>query len=363
MLLKTKDFDKKLNEDVGGLEKYSIEPFKKKGSYFRKRWNEPITDIDINLYINLNESINSVFKNILKTIQENRNFVFLYTRCGEYKNIKNICDMFPNGNYYFDPNQVNDWLENIKNKIDIDTFQKVYSKLNQNMISLQDLLNVNYIIKKYKQIFWNEKNIEDGFVLEKYEKKEKNEDEKITIDIAFKNDSTPALIRCLYLYKNMVCILDITVKTKSETKNISINDRCYSDDNYKILKSMWWYLTKEGGKLHEKYMETLKNFILIQSKKETLDYLIQYKPELKVQIELIKKILVNFGENLNDDIASKLNTECKNILKILEPYVNPTKRNEIDKFKRLSYEASIKYSYDELKKRFQNRNTSIFSVN
>lgn len=358
MLRKTKDFDRQVMKDIYDFEKFSIKPIKKKGSYFRKNYNELVTDIDINFYFDEKKDVEQPFLDIFQTAKKNPHFVFLYMKCGSY-DIKNICELSHFGDCTFNPKNIDMWLEHIKNKIDKETYEKV-SKLLSKEISLRDVMDVNILIKKYKEIIWNEKEIKDGFVIHKTD--------KIFLKDAVKQDNY-ALIRFLYIYRNMSCIFDFTVKTSSPDRNISILERYYTDDYYKILKSFRWYLKENAMKPYFSLVDTLKDLIIFESKKELYDFILKYKPALNVQLNNLRIILHDFCkffnikfDNINEEIKAQMTFKCKSIMKQLEPLIDPTKLKDIYVFKYYVNKSQIKININELIKRFENGNECPFLI-
>lgn len=350
MLKKSVDFDTVLNNDLDGLNSFSSgEKIKKKGSYFKKKYGDIVTDVDVNIYLDSKEDVSSFIQKITNFLSLNKNFIFLYMKHGEREDIKPICSIQSSGKCIISSTlSLSNWISTLKNKVDSDIFKNIAKVFKQSKISLQDVINVDAKLKPYRELTWNTNEILSGFKIVN--------EKKISISGSF---HVYSLMRYLYVYKEYVCLLDIAIKkvNTNPERDITVLEKYYSQDSYKILKAFKWYLTYQGIKqAYLPFLDQIKELILLQTKIELRDYIIKYQPVSRLYIDKINKEISDLCSSLKiteTQVNLELNRKCKQKMNELRSHIDPLKFNEILKFESIYKESEIPLTFEELKKKYE----------
>lgn len=246
MLKRTPEFDKRLNSDLRNL----ISPFQYRivGSYSVLENGLPITDIDVTVELNLNlNTINA----IIKKLETSASFYFMRVNCGYYSQFTPPWKIDDQGGCSFRLNKAREWAKILE--LPSHKKRRIIEILNDETISLADLLTIEKMIHPECEIIWSLDELKSG-------RKIVNGKEYSIFDVA--KTETP-VIEAVYIFNNQVCAIDIGLFDKRTGSKPQSIHNFYSQAWYKIMKSYRWKIRDEERPEYLKLMNTFVHDIAL----------------------------------------------------------------------------------------------------
>lgn len=269
------------------------------GSFISKKYDEIISDIDIIQYIRYNNyNYKRLSEIISNTSKEGSNIRFIRFYCGLKQNLLLPWKIDDKGNCNFSLENTYKWLTYIEKDIPKDVYTQIYKILKtQETLSLRDLIIVEEIIKQYTNISWSEKDIKNGFKIEK----------GIKYDLLemLKTSQTKNVIKFLYIYNNK----NDKINTKTE---YCLLDCSLNQNRSDIINFYSYYLNNKKSKFKGLKFHLPEN---IKDKyRESIISNIGYLTSLASRLELILKIQKYNKSNMliSEDELKRLTKDVMN---------------------------------------------------
>jgi hypothetical protein len=315
MLIKTRDFVKKLNSH---LYQYSFNkkmPLVLKGSFHNTHF---ISDIDFTSYVYFNEKFIEI---LIRKIENLRDFKFIYLNAGIDVDFKTPWVIYPEWGCDFDILRIQEWLHNFKIKklIPSDSYDEIYEILTKKKLTLGDLIDVQDILDNYNTIKWFLKDIKKGVKIIR--------GHTYILLEELKRDSGPVL-NSLYIHGDDIVSVDVGLVDKRYKHQIwSRMYKYYTSNWYRILKSYKKTISKDYDVEYKKVLSTLEydNALIAQS--NLLNSLMKYKVVSQDRINYVAQDLQTRLENHN--IKDK---NLKNVVLILQKKLDKKAKPYVDYF-------------------------------
>lgn len=254
MILKTEEFDRKLQADKKELLGYKGNYMYIKGSYRDKPIGSYLTDIDIVLEANYDDkNFLEMVRRILVNIGRSKNWIFLYSNQGASDEIQIPWSVTNDSSCIYDQNEAKIWFNKNKHLFSRKDIEFVAKKLFSEYISLRDIEQVyTFIYLKYK-IQWKARDVFRGFIIydnHKYDFLKMVKKRGIVFKLVYHPD------------ENTYIPIDFAIADKKYTNKIpppaiSIR-RFYTKEWYHTLKYYRRYLPK-SGKIRDEYTNIMKS--------------------------------------------------------------------------------------------------------
>lgn len=349
MLIKTKEFVKKLNSR---LYQYSFNrkmPLSLKGSF---HYTHFISDIDFTAYVYFNEKFIEI---LIHKLERLKDFKFMYLNAGIDIDFKLPWVIHPEWGCDFDLLKVRKWLADFKVKkvIPRDSYIEIEKILTKRKLLMGDLIDVQEILDRYNTIKWFLPDIKKGV-------KTIKGTTYVLLD-ELKKEVGPVL-NSIYIDGKDIVSVDIGLVDKRYRHPIwSRMYKYYTENWYKILKSYKKLISKDYESEYKQVISTLEYDNALVAQASLLNSLMKYKVVDQQHINYVaqdlQKRLEKEGikaKNLKDVVSilqKKLDEKSK-------PYVNYflDKLSAHGKIKtyqrlRLTEVAKIPTSTKKLKKR------------
>ena len=222
------------------------------GSYFEKKLDELITDIDILQILNFSDD----FIVRLKEIVKSEKFKFVRFHCGYNKKLRIPWKIdYYSDNHYYDNVKVEEWVDYIRKN-----YPSLYGKIShifsKDTISLQDIVNTEEILEKDILLLWTKDDIEKGIkIVDGLEYKLQDE---------LLNYKGNKLIKFIYKYDQYHCLVDVNFreyKNKDCRKWKNNKYERYSNDVYKKFKRLGGFLDEDDLKEYQVYNRKIKELV------------------------------------------------------------------------------------------------------
>ena len=246
------------------------------GSYPGKKYNEPISDIDVvqNVYIN-EKSINR-FQQIIKKMSLS-NFKFIRFYCGIKENLRIPWTIDEKGNCNFSLENTYRWVDNIRSYIPDELYIYIHNQLIvQNSISMKDLIQIEKSMEPYTSLSWTEDNIINGY-------KDENGVRYNLLD-TFQKNKMKNVIKILYVYTvkkangqddTNYCFVDMSLNWASINKETLY--AYYLNENYKKFKGLKFHLPDEIKTMYRNELtKNIGNLNIIYSNLELINKVHKY---------------------------------------------------------------------------------------
>ena len=313
MLVKTKEFEKKLNSK---LYQYSFNkkiPLSLKGSFYYATY---ISDIDFTAYVHFNEKFIQI---LIHKINRSKDFKFIYLNAGTDINFKTPWVIYPEWGCDFDIIKAKQWFVEFKSKnlIPPKSYNEIVKILNKKKLLLGDLIDIQEILDQYNTIKWFLPDIINGT-------KTVNNHKYVLLD-ELRKDTGPVL-NSIYIDGNNIVSVDIGLTDKKYKHPIwSRMYKYYTENWYKILKSYKKLISKDYSKEYYKTLKIFEYDNALLAQVELLNSLMKYKvvPQTSVNYiaQNLHKNLDKIGitsrdlKHISEILSKRLNTAAK-------PYVN-----------------------------------------
>lgn len=326
MLIKTKDFEKKLNSK---LYQYTFNrkfPLSLKGSFHHTTY---ISDIDFTAYVHFNQKFIEILISKLKKLAD---FKFIYLNAGIDKNFNTPWVINPEWGCNFDITTAIKWFKSFKEKklIPQSEYDEIEKIITKKELILGDLVDIQEILGRYNTIRWFLPDIEKGI---------KNIHGHTYNLLDELKSEQGAVLNSIYIDGKNIISVDIGLVDKKYRQPIwSRMYKYYTKNWYQILKSYKKLIGKDYEKEYRDIMGKLQydNALLAQVK--LLNSLMKYKV---VDQEKINYVALDLKQHLEKkDILS---TDLKYIVKKLETQLNKNSKPYVDYFlDKLTHEGKIK---------------------
>lgn len=304
VLVKTKEFDIRFQQDKSWLEINRRIPLLEKGSYKVKEWGDIVTDIDLQAHVYFNSRLLDIIANVVsKNRRYNSPFIFMYMSVGKYDGYEVPWNIDESGDCDYNPEKVKVWWEEFKNTnlIPKDIKNYIFSKLFSDNMRISKLIDVENALHPYAEILWTENDIRKGFI--------DNNGKRYYLLHEMKTE-TPVL-EYIYNYQNNEYVsIDVgLVDKKFAIPPIGKMYRYYTQDWYKIMKSFRWKIPTNKRTDYFKVMNEITILISLKHQLNLIQKLIKHKilssqrinDFLNATYTELNKLSINYkGKQLNE---------------------------------------------------------------
>jgi hypothetical protein len=352
MLIKTKEFVRKLNNRLYQFSFNRKLPLSLKGSF---HYTNFISDIDFTSYVYFNEKF---IKILIRKIESLKDFKFMYLNAGFNTDFKPPWVIYPEWGCDFDLLKVREWLVDFKTKklISYDSYDEIYKILTKKKLLMGDLIDVQEILVKYSKIRWFLPDIKKG-------SKTIGGHTYILLE-ELKGDHSP-VINSVYIDGNDIVSVDIGLVDKRYIQHIWHRMYKYYTENwYKIFKGYKKFISKDYDAEYKQVLSTLEYDNALMAQASLLDSLMKYNVVTQNSINYIAQDLQTRleKEGIKDKSLKKVISTLHNKLdNKSKPYVDYfldklTHAGKIKTYQqlRLTEIAKIPTSTKKLKKRRKN---------
>lgn len=238
------------------------------GSFVTKKYGQIISDIDFIQYVKMNPRLMSRLIQIVTNDQSNFTFIRFYT--GEDESIKLPWELTSDGYCSFSLDKIGAWLDKLKPVVPPEVYDRVINILNQDALSIRDLVDIEDIVKTYISIVWSAEDIYRGY----HDRNGKRYD---LLNLLQKPRSKTVL-KFIYKYydpvhkKNEYCLIDCSLN-KIAGSMISLQ-AYYTKNERQKFKGLKFYLPHN---IKNDYIESIRQHI-------------GYLTSLAARLELLVKI-------------------------------------------------------------------------
>lgn len=297
---------------------FGNQPFSKimfVGSFFKKKYGEYLSDIDVTEFIEGNEFDENFvqrFQYIIENIEES-SFIYMRFFCGEDTDLIPPWHIDGKGSCKFNIEDTEKWLNEMKVSKYLDDRIKKFidQRLSKDNLSVRDLLDVEEEMKKYNSISWKPEDIIKGFV-DFHGKKYR------LLDV-LKNYNKKKTLRYVFKYKNHDNIEDmllIDYSIRQKTKQIeegSLESRAYYlEDPIKIIKMYKRWILPEYNQDYDGILnETTRKYTTIAFRLDMIMRLRRYQSIEETQLERLEGDVNTFISNKDENWKITLTEDCK----------------------------------------------------
>ena len=361
MIVKSTEFDNKLTIDLHWLNINRKVPLKIKGSYIVKSDGDILSDIDIQATAFFNENI---LKIINKVIDKNKNknspFTFIHMIVGKYEEFKLPWLIDNEGGCYYNVYKTKNWFLNFKeqNLVPESILNIVEENLFASKISINNLINVEFILYKYSDILWTQYDIYRGYKIIR--------GRKYILLEEMKTESP--VMEFVYGYNKEYINIDFALfDRRYRAEPIGKMYPYYSNNFYKIMKLFRWKIDSGSKKEYFETMKKVEMFIAVKYQIDTIENIQLHIHEHDKIHFTLKNIYKNLSQNLhkiglkpgtrgleyiNNILDSRINDVLKDsVYYFLTKVSCEDEREKMKKFLALGMESQKKVSQEELEKR------------
>lgn len=351
MIIKTLKFQETFNNKLSEI----IVNTKNKpiflGSYRLYNTNSYISDIDITQSVYFNEKLINILVYKLKKIKKSNFFKMIYVECGLYNDIRIPWTIYPDKGCNFSLEIALKWLNNIKtyNILSKEDYEYIHNILNQDELTLADLIKVEKKISIYLEIKWSIEDLERGFKIVRNIRYN-------IIDEAKKIGQI--LLMYIFKYNNEYVSVDTgLVDWKYKKTNPTHMYLIYNKSWYKILKEYKKVIIPEYKDEYVLFMEQLQILNSIVARIKLIKYMDNYnvlnynKFSDKDILEMKKEIVTELNKydinipftpqnynNIITNFSDILNIESKKKIYYYYPYIK--QQNKFSEYIRLAIATS-----------------------
>lgn len=297
----TNEYKSKVYEGGFGNQPFSKIMFV--GSFFKKKFGAHLSDIDVTEWIDdpFDEKFVQRFQDIIKNLN-NSSFIYMRFFCGEDPTLIPPWHIDGKGSCNFNLERTQEWFEEMQRSEYLDNKIKNFlnEKLNNDTISVRNLLDVEEEMKKYNSISWKADDILNGYV--DFHGKRYN-----LLD-TLKNYDKKKTLRYVFKYKNKqqnddMLLIDYSIRQKSkQIEEGSLESRAYYlEDPIKIIKmyKRW---------IQPRYNEKYDNILNETTRKYTT---IAFRLDMIMRIRRYGLINESILQNLESDINQYISGQAK----------------------------------------------------
>jgi len=289
------------------------------GSYFSKEFGKYVSDIDIVEYVNIDNNFFKRFFQIMKNIKLSPEGKFKYIRmyCGYKRGLEIPWDLQSDkneteGSCDFSLEKAEILFQNIRKD-----YPKIYDNIskycNKDTLSIEDILNIENILKPINSLTWTLDEIISGKKIEKgieYDFKEE-----------FEKYPVYRVVKFLYNYGGKWCLVDINYRSEGIKRDFENIITFYLDDNYKKFKFIKYLITPEAQIEYKKFLSEKISYITpLAARMETVKILKKYENILhKDEIKKIEDDAKNYAKDNKistidyDEIQNKIKQETSGL--------------------------------------------------
>lgn len=324
------------------------------GSFPDKKYGSIISDIDVVQPVYFNEGLINRFSQILSRL-EGSNFIFVRLYCGLRKDLDVPWYITGSGSCNFSLEKIKPWLNYIKNHIDNNVYLKIKEILDDEYLSLKDLIDVEELIKPYTSISWSREDIVKGYKIVN--------DKRVNLFDSILSYTFKKVFKFIYKYGDEYCLVDCAFrqqgeKLEEEENRIEIMSY-YAGNAFKRLKNVKRFLSEDlrNKDYKEDVSKNIGKYTSLASRIELIDKLKKYRV---VDQKVVDKLTIGAKEyanmhNINTiDYDSLQKIISDNSESLLKKYSKLITNDRLRKFKLIEArrkEASLKISKKILKKR------------
>jgi hypothetical protein len=354
-IVKTSEFDEKLEEDIKLLRSNKNRPLDKLGSYFRKPIGSLISDIDFTDNVIFRPGINDVVARTIKRVERSTKFRFVRLKSGELDGYTIPWHIDAKGGCKFDLQETLKWLKHIKQEGIIS--QKIINQIEETLnltegFRLRDLLHIELMLKNEGSVQWNLRDIEKGYI-------EFNGKQYTLLDSL---RSTNSIIKYIYVpAPNIFVPIDVALKDrKYYTPRASQMYRYYIEDTYLILKRLWWAIKTEHVEYYKNIMASISSLVSLSYETDLLDKLGKFRLASKKEFNTLEdRLIKQWKQNdisikgktikeISETIKHKINSQLDNVITEIIPFLKDKDRKEVQDQLTRGIEAQVLVSQQDL---------------
>lgn len=337
VLIKTKNFERKMKKDIEELKISKRTPLWYKGSYENKPIGSYVTDIDFTALVYYNKNLVDKLPYFIKRM---KSFLFINMVCGTRIEYETPWVIDNEGGCNYDQNKVDLWIIGLEKKKLLPSLvlQELKDKFKKDM-TLQGLVEIYYLLEPFRQIVWTLKDLEKGYI--------KKDNEIYYLHDVMKKAVKNPVMKFLYSYKdpdtNLInyTTFDLGLVDKNyKKKEVTTMYKYYMNDWYKVMKSYRWKIKDEYKLEYNKVMKKIELLSALRYSLSIIDYMNTYKMVNQVEKEtFIKRVQLEIREQ-GIDITNKslkmTNRLFRDLInKKLESHVIYFKNKIQDKFQKM----------------------------
>lgn len=238
------------------------------GSFATKKYGQIVSDIDFIQYVKMNPGLMSRLVQIVTNDRSNFTFIRLYS--GEDEGIQLPWELTPDGSCSFSLDKIGAWLDKLRPVIPPEVYNQVTDILNQDTLSIRDLVNIESIVKTYISIVWSAEDIDRGY--------QERRGKRYDLLELLQNPTSKTVLKFIYKYydpvhkKNEYCLVDCSLNNVSGSM-LSLQ-AYYSENEKQKFKGIKFYLPHN---IKEDYLESIRQNV-------------GYLTSLAARLELLVKI-------------------------------------------------------------------------
>lgn len=316
MLKNTQEFKEKLENDISQITINKKFPLILKGSFKIKPFGSYLTDIDYTAIVKYNDSLVKRLVQIIQNVSRDNKFIFIRLKCGVYQDLGIPWEIDKFGGCDFDLLKTINWFKNIKNKIDKETSVKISEILNKDKLLIEDLIEIEFLLKNDLEIIWTKEDIERGYIIK----------DGITYNLVDQMKNSPLCVaKFLYRYpyqgNNYYVSIDVGLIDKEFPNQFKMKlYPFYTDDWYKIFKTYKFLLKPEYSEQYLSDLKEIEKLTAINSYIRMILKILKYRltdkkdfiflsRKLKEKLEEEKFTLYPDLKLIEKDIQKRLNDE------------------------------------------------------
>jgi hypothetical protein len=366
MLIKTREFDNKFNQEVKWITPDQKRSLWQKGSYKIKEWGEIVTDIDLQANVRFDSSLIDILSRMLYNLRVKHSpFIFIRMAVGRYKGYKLPWVINDKGSCDFNLNKAKAWFVWFKDHkmVPDRVLEYIREKLSAPELRISDLIDIENAIQPYAEINWLEDDIRRGFI-------QRSNTKYILLDEM--KTETPVL-EFAYQYGPMGYIgIDVGLVDKKYA--VAPTDgmyRYYKQDWYKVMKGFRWKIPETEKADYFTRMNTINRLIALKYQMEFIQKLIKYhtlpkditdKLEFVIHTEL--SYIRIYGHDVDDllkNITDDINIQLESfVTHFADMLADPEDRKEALMYLQRGKASLMPVSQDILVQRYKAGNNCPF---
>jgi hypothetical protein len=320
MIVKTKEFDRRFNQDLYWIEINRRLPLQDKGSYKIKEWGDIVTDIDLQARVYFSPKLIDIISSVLYKNRGNRSpFTFVHLTVGMCKGFELPWGIDDNGGCDYDPKRAMVWYNNFTNSKLVPSYilNYIQEKLFSDNMKIRNLIDIENALQPYSEIVWSEDDIRRGFV--------DIRDNRYYLLDAMKTE-TPVL-EYVYYYQGKYVAIDVgLVDKKFAVPPSGEMYRYYMDDWYKVMKTFRWKLT-EGDRVN--YFQTMNTITQMIAMKYQIGFIEKLGKEKVLHPRDFDTLLYSMYKQLDQMGINHKGIKLSEICNYLYEQVNDTLKSSV----------------------------------
>lgn len=309
MLLKTRNFDQQLSKDIEYITINKNQPYRLKGSYSRKSYGDPISDIDYTGRVRYNNNLLYRLSQIIGGTDGP--FTFIQFGCGIYDEFKVPWTIDSGGDCKYSQITALDWVIRLKNLVPDIVWNIVYIILSNPTISICQLIEITKMLNHWAEIKWNASDVKRGYIIVR----------DIRYDLINIMKSVPAVLEFAYTTPDgqHVCGIDIGLDDFNYQKGLpDVMYKYYTRDLYAIFKSYQKRLKPEAVDAYRDVQKKIEVLVVLRYQLEMIATLTEMG-----KYGLVFIIVSSMSDNFNkfDISPTDINLAIANITTRIESEV------------------------------------------